>query len=304
MYLWKIGIVAPIQTLTTIASVAHSQSYHVFFISIFVVTFRTLTRYFLSNPWNITAAWMLGTRQRNRHCFRDFAHLPACRFSRVKKLASHRRPRTPSSCRTGPRDRPVHEVRGVCRGERYCRTRPSLMSQPTPCATATNRTVPGRDGTGRDGTGQDRLSLGIRTVNPGFYSPGIEVYSVLSRPWPCAPYPFAYVCLSYVQPSCGKTFAYLRSTTRCWPARVRGAQESLPLSPSFPPPFAAVSLSRLLDRRRFLGSVRHPPPLCPRNEIFVKNARFILTSPLPRIPPARPAPPYYSPRGLLRPVEY
>lgn len=179
----------------------------------------------------------------------------------------------------------VHEVRGVYRGERYCGTRPSLMSQPTPCATATNRTAPGRDGTGWDRTGQDRLSLGIRTVNPGFYSPGIEVYSVLSWPRPCASYPFAYVCLSYVQPSCGKTFAYLRSSTRCWPARVRKA------SP-FPPLSRPRSLSSRcpLDRRRFLGSVCHPPPLCSRNEIFVKNARFILTS-----PPDTP----YSPRPLL-----
>jgi len=125
---------------------------------------------------------------------------------------------------TSPRDRPVHEIHGrVCRGERYCGTRPSLMSQPTPCVRQRQTghgTKTGRDGTGRNGTGQDRtrqdhLSLGIRTVNPGFYSLGIEVYSVLSRPRPCAPYPFAYVCLSYVQPSYGKTFAYLRFSTRC-----------------------------------------------------------------------------------------
>lgn len=35
--------------------------------------------------------------------------------------------------------------------------------------------------------GQDStVSLGIRTVNPGFYSPGIEVYSVLSVSHRCA----------------------------------------------------------------------------------------------------------------------
>lgn len=57
----------------------------------------------------------------------------------------------------------------------------------------------------RDRTGT--VSLGIRTVNPGFYSPGIEVYSVLSARCVRAP----FVWLSYVQPSRGKTFAYLRS---------------------------------------------------------------------------------------------
>lgn len=169
------------------------------------------------------------------------------------------------------------------------------MSQPTPCATATNRTA-----SERDGTGQDRLSLGIRTVNPGFYSPGIEVYSVLSRPRPCAPYPFAYVCLSYVQPSCGKTFAYLRSSTRCWPARVRGAQESLPL---FPAPvrchllFAeSPSISRLgpsssasLSAKRDLREKRAVYPDLPSDASL----------PPPSLHPSLPFP-----SGLLRPVEY
>lgn len=227
------------------------------------------------------------------------SQLCTCRFSRVEKSASHRLPRASSSRRTSPRDRSVGRSmssRCVSRGKILRDT--AITDEPT--HTVCDSDKQDSIGTGRDRTGQDRLSLGIRTVNPGFYSPGIEVYSVLSRPRPCAPYPFAYVCLSYVQPSCGKTFAYLRSSTRCWSARVRGAQESLPLRPpSFPPPFAAISCP--LDRRRFLGSVRHPPPLCPRNEIFVKNARFILTS----SPPDRslhPSLPF--PSGLLRPVEY
>lgn len=63
---------------------------------------------------------------------------------------------------------------------------------------------------------QDRLlglGFGIRTVNPGFYSPGIEVYSVSSLYTPslygvcvCKS---LYVEVNYVQVSSRKTFAYL-----------------------------------------------------------------------------------------------
>lgn len=52
-------------------------------------------------------------------------------------------------------------------------------------ATATNRTASGQDRT---------VSFGIRIVNPGFYLPGIEVYSVLSSPRPCASYP-SHMCV-------------------------------------------------------------------------------------------------------------
>jgi len=88
---------------------------------------------------------------RNRHCYYNFVHpFNASIFTRKEIgiiLARH--------YPTSPRDRPVHEVHGICRGERYCGTRSSLMSQPTPCATATNR-AQHQDGTGRDGTGQDK----------------------------------------------------------------------------------------------------------------------------------------------------
>jgi len=77
-----------------------------------------------------------------------------------------------STAPIGPRPR--------CRGERYWRDA-AITDEPThTVATATNRTAPGQDGT---------VSLGIRTVNPGFYSPGIEVYSVLRSPRRCASYP-------------------------------------------------------------------------------------------------------------------
>lgn len=174
---------------------------------------------------------MLRTRPRNRHCYRNFARVDfrAQRNRRVTVVIP-----------------PYESERSVGRSmSSRCVSRGKILRD-TAITDEPTHTVCDSDkqdgiGTGRDRTGQDRLSLGIRTVNPGFYSPGIEVYSVLSRPRPCAPYPFAYVCLSYVQPSCGKTFAYLRSSTRCWPARVRGAQESLPL---FPLPRPPPSLSR------------------------------------------------------------
>lgn len=102
-------------------------------------------------------------------------------------------------CATGLR------LAGASREKILRYARPSLMSQPTPRATATNRTASGLDST---------VSFGIRTVNPGFYLPGIEVYSVLSSPRPCASYPSRTCVLSYVQPSCGKTLAYLRFSIR------------------------------------------------------------------------------------------
>lgn len=152
-----------------------------------------------------------------------------------------------------------------------------------------------RDGTGRDGTGQDRLSLGIRTVNPGFYSPGIEVYSVLSRPRYVCAIPLRVhvpeLCPTIVrQDVC---ISPLLDTVLAGEGEGRAGKPPSPssLSSSLPPPFAAISCS--LNRRRFLRSVRHPPPLCPRNEIFVKNARFILTS----SPDNPTAPPYHSPRS-------
>jgi len=155
-------------------------------------------------------------------------------------------------------------------------------------------TKTGRDGTGQDRTRQDRLSLGIRTVNPGFYSPGIEVYSVLSRPRPCAPYPFAYVCLSYVQPSYGKTFAYLRFSTRCvgrrgWGAR-RKAAPSSSLSPSFLPPFAAHLLSVESSSISRLGPSSFAS-LSAKRDLREKRAVY------PDLPPdISSTPPYYSPR--------
>lgn len=121
----------------------------------------------------------------------------------------------------------------------------------------------------RDRTGT--VSLGIRTVNPGFYSPGIEVYSVLSARCVRAP----FVWLSYVQPSRGKTFAYLRSFALLYGgdrlrkrraertnARGGGGEEAGKDVPSSSPPFTSP--------------VRHPP----RNETFLKNARFYLGPPL------------------------
>lgn len=124
----------------------------------------------------------------------------------------------------------------------------------------------------RDRTGT--VSLGIRTVNPGFYSPGIEVYSVLSARCVRAP----FVWLSYVQPSRGKTFAYLRSFALLYGgdrlrkrraertnARGEGGEEEEAGKdvPSSSPPFTSP--------------VRHPP----RNETFLKNARFYLGPPPP-----------------------
>lgn len=122
----------------------------------------------------------------------------------------------------------------------------------------------------RDRTGT--VSLGIRTVNPGFYSPGIEVYSVLSARCVRAP----FVWLSYVQPSRGKTFAYLRSFALLYGgdrlrkrraertnARGGGGEEAGKDVPSSSPPFTSP--------------VRHPP----RNETFLKNARFYLGPPPP-----------------------
>lgn len=123
----------------------------------------------------------------------------------------------------------------------------------------------------RDRTGT--VSLGIRTVNPGFYSPGIEVYSVLSARCVRAP----FVWLSYVQPSRGKTFAYLRSFALLYGGdRLRkrraertnargggGGEEAGKDVPSSSPPFTSP--------------VRHPP----RNETFLKNARFYLGPPPP-----------------------
>lgn len=93
----------------------------------------------------------------------------------------------------------------VRRGKRYCGTHGHHWWANPHRATATNRTASGQDRT---------VSFGIRTVNPGFYLPGIEVYSVLSSPRPCASYPSRTCVLSYVQPSCGKTFAYLRFSIR------------------------------------------------------------------------------------------
>jgi len=117
-------------------------------------------------------------------CCQNFARLPVCRFSRVEKLASHRCPRAPSSCRTSPRDLDWSmSPRCVSRGKILRDT--TITDEPTHTVCDSDkqhRDGTGRDGMGRDRTGQDRLLLGIRTVNPGFYSPGIEVYSVLSRP--------------------------------------------------------------------------------------------------------------------------
>lgn len=96
-------------------------------------------------------------------------------------------------------------------------TWPSLMSgQPTlnlvklaivgKTATATNKT------TSEPSLLALALSPGIRTVNPGFYSPGIEVYSVSLQ------YTLSsglYVEVNYVQVSGSETFAYLRARFSC-----------------------------------------------------------------------------------------
>lgn len=94
----------------------------------------------------------------------------------------------------------------------------------------------------------------------------------------------AYVCLSYVQPSRGKTFAYLRSfallyepTSPRWrrteePTRGREEQErTIHTAPSSPRSGELRLLRSVILR------------LCSRNETFLKNARFILAPGIPRI---------------------
>lgn len=71
------------------------------------------------------------------------------------------------------------------RGKRYCGTHGHHWWANPHRATATNRTASGQNRT---------VSFGIRTVNPGFYLPGIEVYSVLSLPRSCASYP-SHICV-------------------------------------------------------------------------------------------------------------
>jgi len=73
----------------------------------------------------------------------------------------------------------------VRRGKRYCGTHGHHWWANPHRVTATNRTASGQNRT---------VSFGIRTVNPGFYLPGIEVYSVLSLPRPCASYP-SHTCV-------------------------------------------------------------------------------------------------------------
>lgn len=90
--------------------------------------------------------------------------------------------------------------------------------------------------------------------------------------------PRIYMCLSYVEPSCGETFAYLRFSIR---EKAREAQKSHPLP--------STSLRSLL----FSLVCRCPWIVvdfstrsvilrlsCLQNETFLKNARYIL-SPLP-----------------------
>ena len=102
----------------------------------------------------------------------------------------------------------------------------------------------------------------------------------------CVRRSLAYVCLSYVQPSRGKTFAYLRSFALLYertssPAetnRARGKEKSKErtihththihthtCSPSSSPRRVELRLLRSVILR-----------LCSRNETFLKNARFIL----------------------------
>lgn len=161
-------------------------------------------------------------------------------------------------------------------------TRPSLMNQPTPRGDS--------DKQDSAGTGRDRLARGIRTVNPGFYSPGIEVYSVLSpgRGRMRRRAPSRTCALSYVQPSRGKTFAYLHFFVRLVARRggnnkgeARGGWGGERRAVPSPSQFDALSLVHrpFVDRGRFLL----PSPSSRGASPSSRNcARFILVYlPLP-----------------------
>lgn len=143
---------------------------------------------------------------------------------------------------------------------------PSLMSQPTP-----------RDSDKQDsiGTEQDCL-VRYQDCKSGIL---FARYRGLQCPQFAATVcvvSLAYVCLSYVEPSCGKTFAYLRFSIR---EKAREAQKSHPLPSAS---FAAISLVCrcpwiVVDFSARSVILRLS---CLQNETFLKNARYIL-SPLP-----------------------
>lgn len=158
------------------------------------------------------------------------------------------------------------EIGRVRREKRYYGTHGHHWWTNPHCATATNRTASGQDRT---------VSFGIRTVNPGFYSPGIEVYSVRSSPRPYALYP-SRMCV--------------------WVMFNRRAARRLHISASL---YGGREERRRGKRRKAappLGFVRcHLVCRCPwivvdfsarsvilclsclRNETFLKNVRYILS---------------------------
>ena len=109
----------------------------------------------------------------------------------------------------------------------------------------------------------------------------------------CVRRSLAYVCLSYVQPSRGKTFAYLRSFALLYErtsssaetnrARVKEKSKERTIHThtyTHIPPILLPSESRTP-----FTSVRHPPPLFAKRDLPEKRAFYLGPSGIPRYTP-------------------
>lgn len=147
----------------------------------------------------------------------------------------------------------------------------------------------------------------------------------------CVGAPRVRVCLSYVQPSSGKTFAYLRSSPilvagqeartgaeeggKCErevaPSRHRCPRPRLPRAVhravSYVVLVVVVVVFVFVDRRPLPRSVRHSTPRCRENETSLKKTRGLSRAPVylslyrdPTLPPSLSASSPYRPTGINR----